>query len=107
MSRPPADGGTAANSATGRGRTSSRVILTALGTGVLCAAAAGAGYAVGHSGGPNLEGARAAGARIGLAQGSNVAKHHGYALGYKLGYSRGYKGTYEVSFHHAYKAALQ
>jgi len=53
------------------------------------------GYFIGHAGGANVDAAKAAGAKLGLAAGNKQGKKQGYAAGYKKGYRTSYKAAYE------------
>ena len=68
---------------------------------VVCVAvAAGGGYALGRSGGPDIGKAKAAGERAGRARA--VADKHSYRVGYAQGRRAGYRQAYRS----AYRIAL-
>ena len=74
---------------------------------VVCVAlAAGAGYALGHSGGPDVGEAKAAGERAGQTRA--LADKHSYRVGYaqgrRAGYRQAYRSAYRIAVARARKA---
>jgi hypothetical protein len=75
---------------------------------VLCVlAAAGGGYAIGHSGGPNLANAKRTGAHIGATRGFAEGSRSGYKAGYAEARHSAYRAAYKSARRAAYKKALQ
>jgi flagellar biosynthesis/type III secretory pathway protein FliH len=65
------------------------------------------GYFVGHSGGEDLDAARAAGTVAGKQESTKAAERDGYTAGYKEGRKAGYKQTYKKAYKTAYKTATE
>lgn len=74
---------------------------------ILAAGAAGGGYALGKSGGEDLDAARAKGAAEGQREGAARGAERGYDFGLKQGEKAGYKQTYKKSYDRAYKRELK
>lgn len=53
------------------------------------------GFAIGHSGGPDLDAARAKGAAAGSVAGAKQGKSQGYRAGHRKGYRTSYKAAFE------------
>ncbi len=53
------------------------------------------GYFIGHAGGANVDGAKAAGTSAGTAAGTKQGKLQGFKAGYKKGYRTSFKAAYE------------
>jgi hypothetical protein len=53
------------------------------------------GYVLGHTGGADLDAAKAAGTKAGTVAGTKQGKQQGYDAGYKKGYRTSYKAAYE------------
>jgi hypothetical protein len=68
---------------------------------LLCVLAATAGYAIGRSGGADLDAARAEGNGVGQERSRQAADRRGYAEGRRQGERAGYRATYR----RAYRAA--
>jgi hypothetical protein len=63
------------------------------------------GYFVGHSGGEDLDAARAAGTAQGKHESTAAGTRDGYRQGFKEGRRAGYKQTYRKAYRTAYKQA--
>jgi hypothetical protein len=63
------------------------------------------GYFVGHSGGEDLDAARAAGTAEGKRAGAAASARTGYRQGFREGRRAGYKQTYRKAYRTAYKEA--
>ena len=64
------------------------------------------GFVAGVGGGPNLDGARAAGQRAGAAEARERGSAQGYAAGLARGTREGSVQTYGAAYREAYRKAL-
>jgi len=65
------------------------------------ALAAGAGYALGHSGGPGVSVAEREGSEAGRAAGSRAGAVRGFRTGYAEGRSAGHRASYRRAYRRA------
>lgn len=68
-----------------------------------------AGYYLGHSGGSDLDAARARGHKEGVSLGYAIGTHRGFQKGFSSGrsgnYDSSYRGAYESAYRQAYRDA--
>jgi hypothetical protein len=81
--------------------TLARVLAVAV---VACGAT---GYLAGHGRGADLEAARVAGTRQGVAEARRHAADAGYRAGYRAGLVSGARRTYKHAYFHAYREAFR
>ena len=84
-----------------------KLVATVLVVVVLGGVSAVGGYLVGRSGGPDLDAARAAGAREGAQAGSTRGTREGYQEGFRQARRRAYEASYERARKRAYRRALE
>lgn len=91
----------------GKGLSGARLWLIGLGVAVLVGLAAGGGFTLGHSSGPDLDSARAAGAAVGHRAGVRKGAAEGRVTGGQEGGERGFEQTYDHYYRVAYRAAFE
>jgi hypothetical protein len=84
-----------------------RLWLIGLGVAVLVGLAAGGGFTLGHSNGPDLDSARAEGAAVGHRAGVRKGAAEGRLTGGREGGERGFEQTYDHYYRVAYRAAFE
>jgi hypothetical protein len=89
------------------GLSGARLWLIGLGVAVLVGLAAGGGFTLGHSSGPDLESARAEGAALGHRAGTLKGAAEGRVTGGREGGERGFEQTYDHYYRVAYRAAFE
>ena len=89
------------------GLSGARLWLIGLGVAVLVGLAAGGGFTLGHSSGPDLDSARAEGAAVGHRIGAKKGAAEGRVIGGREGGERGFEQTYDHYYRVAYRAAFE
>jgi hypothetical protein len=90
-----------------QGLSGARLWLIGLGVAVLVGLAAGGGFTLGHSSGPDLDSARAQGAAVGHRAGAKQGAAEGRVVGGREGGERGFEQTYDHYYRVAYRAAFE